>query len=128
MKKHYVNAVVSLLLQGKEVDVVLKNLALVLKKKGHEKIHASILKGVLLEMRRKQALETTNIILAKEGDRERVEKSLKQALQLLEGDTKTAHIIYDETLIGGFIASHKGKLINRSYKEKLVSLYRSITK
>jgi F0F1-type ATP synthase delta subunit len=128
MKKHYISAVLELLLEGRDVDVVLKDLAGALERKGHQKLYSPILKGVVRILEEKKNSIASGIIVAQEADFERLKKAIGEALEEIGGTLKDAHVAVDETLIGGFIATHKGKLINRSYKQKLVSLYRSITK
>jgi F0F1-type ATP synthase delta subunit len=128
MKKHYISAVLELLQSGKEVDSVLSDLLSALKRKGHEKLYVQVLTGVLRSLCESQSSVTSRVVVAKESDYKTLKEAINEALISIGGETKDAQVSIDETLIGGFITSHKGKLINRSYKERLVSLYRSITK
>jgi F0F1-type ATP synthase delta subunit len=129
MKKHYIKAVVAILLEGKDVDVVLKNLKATLQRKGHEKLHAEILKGVMTNLSLHKDMHASHVVVAKEHDLLTQKEAIKEALATLGGDNETdMRVSIDKTLIGGFIASHRGSLINRSYKEKLVALYRRVTK
>jgi F0F1-type ATP synthase delta subunit len=129
MKKHYIKAVVALLLEGKDVDVVLKDLKAALARKGHQKLHADILKGVTAELALQGDAKTSAVVVAKENDLKTEMNAINEALASLGGDGNgDMRVSVDATLIGGFIASHNGKLINRSHKEHLVSLYRRITK
>ncbi len=127
MEKHYITAVVSLLLQGSDVDVVLGNLKTVLVKNGHEQLHTRILKGAERELLHREALHSSSIVVAKETDLRKLRSALSAALGTLGGNAEEAAVTVDPSIIGGFIAAHDGKLINRSYKERLVSLYQSIT-
>lgn len=127
MKKHYIKAVTDLLLRGKDVTDVLANLKKVLKAKGHESIYPQILSGLVLELERKAQGTAPVITVAKEGDEKKLAAFIKASLVQLKGDISDASIEVDPTLIGGYIAEHDGKSINRSYKQKLVTLYRSIT-
>lgn len=128
MKKHYITAVTDLLLKGGDVDAVLANLKTVLVRKGHEKLHTSILRGVLTELTVRKDLHTPFVFVASEADIARFREAITETLQTLNAPVGEMQVTVDDTLIGGYIATHEGKLINRSYKEKLVSLYRSITK
>ena len=128
MKKQYIKAIVDLLLQGRDIDAVLSNLNKVLHKRGHERLHAQILKGIVTELKQQEKTLASSVVVANEADVESFKSTIADALQKLGGSMDQAHVTVDQTLIGGFIASNEGKLINRSYKEKLVSLYRSITK
>ena len=128
MEKHYIKAVVSLVLQGRDIDAVLSNLKTVLARKGHEKLYVQVLKGVQSELSLQKNTLASSVVIAKEADLPGLQNELSESLQKLGGNPDETKITVDPTLIGGFIVSHNGKLINRSYKEKLVSLYRSITK
>jgi F0F1-type ATP synthase delta subunit len=126
MKKHYINAVTELLLQGKDVDVVLADLAKVLKAKGHMSIHGQILEGVRAELQRRKKSDAPTVTVASNKETALHKDAIEASLTELGGSLQEATFTTDETLIGGYVVTHKGKLINRSYKEKLISLYRSI--
>lgn len=128
MKKHYIKAVVQLLLQGKDVAVVLENLSRVLKEKGHQQLHVQILQGVAVQLNQQQKNIASVITVANKEDAERQKEAIEAALRALGGSSADAVIAVDKTLIGGFVATYRGKSSDHSYKEKLVSLYRSITK
>lgn len=127
MKKHYIKAVIDLLLQGKDVSDVLKDLQKVLKAKGHFSIYPQILSGLVSELGRATESTSATVTVADEADVAKLKVSIEASLKELEGSLSDASVQIDPTLIGGYIASHKGKSINRSYKQKLVTLYRSIT-
>lgn len=127
MKKHYINAVVALLREGRDLDVVLQNLSSLLVQKGHTRLHKSVLEGVCARMLEDQELETPLVRLAKAQDEKDLEAQIKQALGSLGYTNKQVRTHIDPTIIGGFIATYRSKRINASYKEKLVSLYRNIT-
>lgn len=128
MKSHYINAVTELLLQGREANAVLGNLARVLAEKGHTSIHASVLRGVIKELQRRREATAPTVVVAKSADASVYKEAIEASLLQLKSNPADVQFLTDESLIGGYIASHQGKLINRSYKEKLVSLYRAITK
>lgn len=128
MKKHYINAVTQLLLQGKDVVVVLSNLKKVLTKKGHTGIHTQILSGVMQRLLSQQNTDGSILIVAKAEDVQKLASAIKQSLEKLGGKVDEAKVITDETLIGGYIALHKGQTVDASYKTKLVALYQAITK
>jgi F0F1-type ATP synthase delta subunit len=128
MKKHYIKAIVQLLLSGRDVDAVLLNLSRVLKEKGHESLHAQILQGVASELAFKRKMTASAVVVASSKDAAVYKESIEAALAKLNGKLEEALFTTDETLIGGYIASHNGLQINNSHKEKLVTLYRSITK
>jgi F0F1-type ATP synthase delta subunit len=126
MKKQYISAVVELILQGKDVDVVLADLGKLLKAKGHMSIHMQILEGALAELTRRKKTDAPAVTVASSKETALHKDAIEASLKELGGSLEEAGFSTDETLIGGYTVSHKGKLINRSYKEKLISLYRSI--
>ena len=128
MKKHYVQAVLQLLASGKDIDTVLASLRDMLQKKGHTKLHESILSAVLTELVRADAVHGALITVAKESDTQTYQTAIQEALQELKAERNTVRTVVDATLIGGFTAEYNNTRIDRSYKEKLVSLYRAITK
>ena len=127
MKKHYINAVVQLLLRGKDVAVVLTNLEKTLHDKGHTSIHVAILRAVMAQLERTSKTTTSTITVAKEADTLTLARAIESALEKIGGTKKDATVVIDQTLIGGFIATHNSKSIDASYKQKLVTLYRNIT-
>ena len=126
MKKHYIKAVLSLLLQGRGIDVVLENLTKVLKRKGHTSIHVEVLRGVLITLSKIKQTNGSKVAVAKQSDLEKLEKEISQALKSIEGSLKDAQVDIDSTLIGGYVASHNGQRIDATHKTKLLKLYRSI--
>jgi len=128
MKKHYIKAVVQLILSGRDVDAVLLNLSRVLNEKGHESLHAQILQGVASELAFKRKMTASAVVVASSKDAAVYKESIEADLVKLDGKLEEAVFTTDETLIGGYIASHNGIQVNNSHKEKLVTLYRSITK
>ncbi len=128
MKKHYIKAIVQLILQGRDVDAVLLNLSRVLKEKGHESLHSQILQGVASELAFKRKMTASAVVVASSKEAAIYKDAIEASLKKLDGKFKEAVFTTDETLIGGYIASHNGIQVNNSHKEKLVTLYRSITK
>lgn len=128
MKHNYVIAVASLLTQGMSVDVVLANLEQTLRKKGHLAIHKDILRGLQVELSRKKQSDTPIVSVARVVDAETLKSTIGSALAVLGEKSVATTTVIDETLIGGFILNHKGKTIDASHKNKLLSLYRNITK
>ena len=128
MKKHYIKAIVQLILQGRDVDAVLSNLDRVLSESGHESLKSSVLKGVVTELEARLKTNASSITVATDSAVTSQKDEISQALKKLGGSFDEAVVTIDPTLIGGYIVSHNATQINNSHKEKLVSLYRSITK
>ncbi len=127
MKQHYVDAVTELLLNGSDVSFVLKGLEATLKAKGYISLHAQILKGVQKKLEASSIQALSHVVVTKESDMKHFHAQIEASLKALGGKVDTSNVTIDTTLIGGYIASHQGKSIDASYKNKLVSLYRAIT-
>jgi F0F1-type ATP synthase delta subunit len=125
MKNHYIQALLQMIAEGSDIDLVLKGLSTILKAKGHTRLHASILHGVLRVLSAESLSHTTRVVTASETDAIKFAVAIKHALREL-GTEEGGVVEVDDSLIGGFIAEHNNVIIDTSYKAKLVSLYRSL--
>ena len=128
MKHYYTTAITQLLLQGSEVDSVLKNLRTTLAKKGHQNLYAHILHSVVRLLERSANLGVPQVVVASLKDEHALRESIAAALVRLQAPKSDIGYSTDTTLIGGYIANYNGKSIDASHKHALVGLYRSITK
>lgn len=125
MKNHYIQAVVELLKDGKNANTVFSGLKKTLERKGHTRLHASILHGVEKTVNRESR---EPIVTAATEETFRTDsKEIKKALSILGADTTYIKQV-DETLVGGYIAAHNHMMLDKSYKTKLTNLYRNATK
>jgi F0F1-type ATP synthase delta subunit len=123
MKKHYIQATIDLILAGTNPQVVLEGLHASMKKKGHERLYASVLRGVVRILESKD-VNTAKVSVASEADVEKFAAEIKEMLTTLgsEGDHT---VVIDKTLIGGVVAKYNNIVIDRSYKTALTNLYRA---
>jgi F0F1-type ATP synthase delta subunit len=128
MKKQYINAICELLLSGVAPLIVLQNLKQILITKGHQRIHKEILEGVLVSLERKIQSNKSLVSVASQNDVETLKSVIKTSLEQVGGSFDDARITFDQTLIGGYVVVANGNAIDASHKQKLVSLYRNITK
>lgn len=127
MKRNYVKAVIDLLLSGHEVSDVLKGLKNTLTKRNHNKLYLSILKSVSRELGKKLLRNNSMLVVAQKNDEKTLKKTIEEAALKL-GLSQKPFVQVDETLIGGFILTANNKEVDQSYKTKLISLYRNVTK
>lgn len=126
MKNHYIKATLEMIQHGTEVEVVVEGLQKTMNDKGHIRLYASVLRGVLRVLETKTETETV-VVVAKESDVEKNADRIKKSLAVIEaGEDFSAEI--DETIIGGVIVKDKHTIIDHSYKTVLTNLYRSATK
>lgn len=127
MDKHYIKAVVELILAGQDINQVLKNLDAVLVNKGHQSIRLKILEGVHRTLAQKQTALKTKVVVAKSVDEKKLQNEITTSLKAIGGELQSADIEVDESLAGGYVVTHQGHKIDASYKTKLLKLYRTIT-
>lgn len=109
---------------GMKIDSVMERLKEVLDKRGHMALYERVL--IDLQEIITQATETpTKITLAQLEDRKKHEQEITKILSEYK-ITEEPEYVADETIVGGFIIESKDKMVDRSYKRSLVSLYRSV--
>lgn len=127
MKDHYIQAILEMLKKGTDVHTVLQGFSSVLKRRGHERLHASVLRGVLRMLAYKTAQTGTTVTVAHEAALTSQKDAIAAAIRELGGGTAYSTII-DATIIGGVIVEHNNTRIDTSYKSQLVQLYLKVTK
>jgi len=125
MKKHYIQAVLESLRAGQDASKVLAGLVRTLEIRSHTRLLVSILRGVEKQLSSSRGDSKPLVIVAKETDLKAAEVEIKAILKSLNAPQE--HLVQiDDTIIGGVIATYNNKILDHSYKSKLVSLYRNI--
>lgn len=126
MKEHYIKAVLEMVHEGKDPAEVLQKLREVLDRRGHTRLYHSVLRGVarVLEAR---GTKSATVVVANEAGYQKYQAAIEAALQEF-GAKHSPEVIVDETIVGGYIVEAENKQLDKSYKTKLVSLYRNLTK
>lgn len=125
MKDTYTKALLELLGTGEDISQVLDGFKKTLKRRGHERLLVPVLQAVVRVLEAKRA--DTLVSVVSEADKTKFAETIKATLTEL-GATAEPEYVVDETLVGGFVAEHNHVRVDRSYKTRLVSLYRSIAK
>lgn len=129
MKSQYVKAVMELL--GRDATVshteeVITKLKSVLAARGHERLLPSILRGVAKQL--EHAASSAVIVTLREASDSEYEKYKELiATSGLQYDEIDVTIEADPTMIGGFTLTVEDRMIDNSYKNQLLTLYRNIT-
>jgi F0F1-type ATP synthase delta subunit len=127
MKQAYVTALTNSLLSGLSPEVALVNIKALLSRKGHMRLWPQILRATKRVLEAKLKSHIPQVTVSKSGVV--TETKIKSALAMLGvAETEAYTEVVDTTLVGGFTARFKGKLIDQSYKRALVNLYLNITK
>jgi len=126
MKENYIKAVLGMIHSGKDTDVILSGLKKTLEARGHDRLYASVLSGVVRVLEAGSA-DSVTATVASEADYKTHTTAIKNALLEL-GTSDVPAVQIDETIVGGFVAEANDRRIDASYKSKLVTLYRSLTR
>lgn len=121
----YSKAVMMLLKEGSDTEVVLHRLKKTLQKSGRAKLLPRILTQLLTDLERTDQDTKVTVRVAREGDEKKHRAAIADALDALncEGETETR---IDPQIIGGYSIETKDKKIDATYKQKLLSLYQAI--
>lgn len=120
--KEYIQAAYEVITQGGDVEAVLKNVQTVLERRGLGKVYPRVLRGLLEKLERGQANEVPTVLIAREKDMERHRTAIEAAVARIAPQSAYS-VEMDESIIGGFIVSGKGKRIDHSYKSTLLDTY-----
>lgn len=127
MTGKYTQATLDLLKGGMAVDAVLTGLQASLRANRHEKLYRKILVEVLRALSGNAGKSEIAITLSKESDEETLRKEIERSLKELGVESGNRSVVIDETIIGGHVVTTKTQRIDRSYKQALLRLYRSVT-
>ena len=127
MKNNYIQAVIEMILAGKNPDEVISGLQKTLEVKGHSRLYPSILRGVLRVLETKKDTAGVTVTVATVPDVEKYKTTINSILEQLDGTIDFSTQV-DETLIGGVVVSDGQTVVDKSFKTALLNLYRSITK
>ena len=120
--KEYIQAAYEAIQGGAHADTVLENLQESLRRRGLTKVYPRILRGILEKIERGTASEVPKVFIARTHDAERQREAIVSAVSMISSGDKY-DVDIDETIIGGFVVTGKGKRIDRSHKSTLLDTY-----
>ncbi len=124
--KDYSQATYDLIQSGTGEDTVFLNLSKMLKKRGHMKLYAKILRQLNILVERQVKSQSMTVTVARLEDVDVHKSRIEDAVSSLQGITFDTKV--DSTITGGFIAEKVERRIDASYKKTLLILYRSLIK
>ena len=127
MKNHYINATLSLIQSGSDPQSVLDGLLKSMQSKGHERLYASVLRGVVRVLETKKDSTQATVVVAKEADVAKYASVITETLTSLDAGSDFSTKI-DETIVGGVIVKSNNTVVDRSFKTALTNLYRATLK
>jgi F0F1-type ATP synthase delta subunit len=116
--KRYVEAVAGLLQDGTDLKTALKNMRLVMEKKGHLKLYPAVLETLLRTYPSTEKRQRPSLVLAKESDQKNYKK-------LIDDETE---VVIDPTIVGGYVCTKDFVREDKSHKSKLLTWYRNATR
>lgn len=126
MNKQYIQAVLEMIAEGKSPDAIIDGLVKTLEAKGHMRLYASVLRGVLRILETETNSNVAIVTVVDEKAAVKYADAIKQSLSTLSADSKPETKV-DPTIIGGYTVEFNDVLIDKSHKAQLVSLYRKLT-
>lgn len=121
MKNHYIQALLATLDNGTSPETAIKGLRASLKAHHHEGLLPAVLSGALKVLESSNRSDEATVVVASEAFAKDV---IAETLKAIDAP-KDARVVIDSNIIGGVIAKYKNMVVDRSYKSKLVELYRS---
>lgn len=125
MKQAYITTIIDLLQSGLSAADSLAKVKSVIEKRGHDRLWPSVLRGLLVELEQSKSQSIPKVVLAKEGSVS--ESDIKLALSAIGAPTDHYETELNANIIGGVIATHNNRRLDKSYQTKLLELYQSIT-
>ncbi len=127
MKNAYVTALTESILAGLSVEQALMNVKAVMQRKGHLRLWSQVLRATkrVLESRLISVLPQVTVAKERLVNQELIKSAL---IKLGAAEVKDYSVAVDSSLVGGFVARYKGQLLDTSYKQALLKLYRTVSK
>lgn len=123
--KEYAQAITEVSASGVSSAVAVKNLLLVLKSRGHEKL----LPRIVRELERRQESVAGKGVLVRTADEKSRKEALHKAHALSEEyalDTTAIRVVEDQNLIAGYSIEGPGFRYDTSSRAALLELYRHL--
>lgn len=124
MEQAYTQATLELLQGGNDPETVLSGLTKTLEAHGHTKLRPRILKKVYVALSELDTNTQADVTVAKKEDLDRFNLAIEEDISTL-GSTGEYRVHLDETIVGGYKVMHNFKLLDKTYKEKLLHIYQS---
>ena len=110
--------------EGKDTSDFSKKLIAFMKNRGH----LSLLPQVLRILAREKAdLHTPVITVAKESDAKKFAKPIREILSQLGVQEVESTVIVDSRAVGGYAVRANSRLVDKTFRSALISLYQNVT-
>jgi F0F1-type ATP synthase delta subunit len=123
--RDYAHAAYQVINSGHGVDETLTKLKSVMQTRGSARLYPRVLKELVALLEKHVHRTVTTVTVARVKDISRHDLDIEKALMSLEA-AKEYTTVVDPTIVGGFKISKYDRVIDSTYKRRLVTLYRSI--
>lgn len=106
-----------------EVASITSRLITLLKERGHIALYPSVVRAYERQSRRRTSSDTVLIRVAKPNDVQKFASSIAEDLRSVEAGQVAPQTVVDETAIGGYEVRAHGLRLDRTYKQRLLTLY-----
>ena len=117
----YANLILSAIRSGADAEFV-PQMVRYMKMRGH----ATLLPAVLRKVERMNVVKGAQVTVARAEDAAQYARAIAAQLVGLGAGTEYT-IAVDDRMVGGYTVRAKGKLVDKSYRSALVTLYQKIT-
>ncbi|MCF7815971.1 MAG: F0F1 ATP synthase subunit delta [Candidatus Pacebacteria bacterium] len=124
--RDYRDALFELIARGDDYETTVDSFKKLLRHKKHTKLYPHVMKGLLQKCIKSEKLNTTQVTVGRQSDIETLKPNILQELSLLNLNSEFKTII-DPGVIGGYKVTSYDKVVDRTYKKKLLAVYRSLT-
>jgi len=126
LAESYAKAMYEVIEGGVSTPKAFERLDAVLVRRGHQKLKGPIVRTLSRYAKQKAVSDAPVVTVAIESSVKQFAKEIANAQKSFDA-TGEPTVFTDERQVGGFTFQYKGKYLDRSYKGKLVKLYRNIT-
>lgn len=127
LAESYAKALYQVIESGMSAPKAFSGLDAVLERRGHQKLKVTILQALSRYAEQKAVSNAPIVTVANEASLQKLAKEIAHAEKELEAIGEPV-VVTDNRQIGGFSLQYDGRIVDRSYKGKLIELYRSITR
>lgn len=96
----------------------------VLKTKGHSKLMPAVLRSLQSIDKTNKSAQSSVLIVRDASQKEALKEQLAQEGELFGENTR---VVEDKNVVGGYILKNKTSMIDKSYRSKLIGLYKKLS-
>ncbi len=128
MKAHdYAAALISLKQAGNDDETIVRGLVRTLRARGHLRLAPRILRAYAQAEAEHERKHRATLVVARSEDAQKFAVPIEQAHAMLGATDTRPEVVVDDTLVGGYVLTTGTHMLDASYKQALIALYRRLT-